>query len=314
MPAKKRTRKDRSSSALPPDEKNFDLIKYFVQYYDYKNIDFDRLMETLPHKFPLKLGEKSVGAALVDWQGIFVKLVAATVRMSKPPDMSEEEYAEYFQALYDAASPEAKRAIGEPFLDMLAYVFKFLPPKLSDAVRDLCFEAHYSAVASAKGEARDARTKSIRQIVFKKLLRAERKAILARFPKVERQSKTKAAWKDDATLVDFANRVSLRQHLVLAIKKTYDNSDGDEDWSTDLQESKDYQLLITGVPKATINLAIRRVGDTNLSKREREPLSIACEMARRELDLPLQKTQTLRAYYSKGQNLKKKVRSRKNSG
>src|SRR5215216_808629 len=180
MPAKKRSRKDQSSSALPPDEKDFDSIKYFVQYYDYKNIDFDRLMETLPHKFPLKLGEKSVGAALVDWQDIFVKLVAASARMAQPPDISDEEYAQNFHALYDAASPEAKRAIGRPFLGMLAYVFKFLPAKLSDAVRDLCVEAFYSEVASPKGKAGEARTTSTREIVVKKLLKEERKAILAR--------------------------------------------------------------------------------------------------------------------------------------
>lgn len=299
MPPKKRTRKDRSSSARPSDQIDFDLIKYFVQYYDYKNIDFDRLMETLPHKFPLKLGEKSVGAAFVNWQELFVKLVAASAQMAQPPDISDEEYAQHFHALYDAASPEAKRAIGRPFLGMLAYVFKFLPAKLSDAVRDLCIEAFYSEVASEKGDVGQTRTKSTREIIVKRLVSEERKAILARFPKVERQSKTKPAWKNDATLVDFANLVSLRQLLVQAIKKTYDNSDGDEDWTTDLQESKDYQLLKTGVPNALINLAIRRVGDTNLSKREREPLSIACEVSCRELDLPLQKTETLRAYYSK---------------
>jgi len=310
MPAKKRSPKDRSSSALPPDEKDFDPIKYFVQYYDYKTIDFDRLMETLPHKFPLKLGEKSVGAALVDWPDIFVKLVAASARMSKPPDISDEEYAQYFQALYDAASPEVKKAIGEPFLSMLAYVFKFLPSRLSDALRDLCFEANYSAVASQKSEAGEAGTKSIREIVVKKLLRAERQAILARFPKVERQSKTKPAWKNDSTLVDFANLVSRRKLLVQAIKKTHDDSDGDEGWTTELLESNNYKLLKTEVPKTIVNLAIRRVADTNLTKREREPLSIACEMACRELDLPLQKPQTLRAYCSKGQRLKKKARSR----
>jgi hypothetical protein len=314
MPAKKRSRKDRPSSASAPDEKLLEFVAYLTQYYDYKNFDPARPLETLPHKFPLKLGETSVGAALVAWQDIFVKLVAGSARMSKPPDISDEEYAQHFHALYEAASPEAKRAISEPFFGMLAYLFKFLPAKLSDAVRDLCFEAFYSEVASQKGEAGEAGTKSTREIVVKKLLREERKAILARFPKVERQSKTKPAWKNDATLVEFANLVSLRQLLVQAIKKTYDNSDGDEDWTTYLQESNDYQLLKTGVPKATIKLAIRRIGDTNLSKREKEPLSIACETACRELDLPLQKTQTLRAYYSKGKNLKKKVRSRKNPG
>jgi hypothetical protein len=45
------------------------------------------------------------------------------------------------------------------------------------------------------------------------------------------------------------------------------------------------------------------------SQRQREPVSIACEMARRELGLPEQETETLRGYHQDGNKLLKRDRS-----
>jgi hypothetical protein len=86
--------------------------------------------------------------------------------------------------------------------------------------------------------------------------------------------------------------------------------DGAEGWTEDLEDSADFQLLRTDIPKKPLKKAIDRVAITKGKGREGEPVSIACEMARQELDLPVQKSQTLRTYYTKGLSLLKKDRNR----
>jgi hypothetical protein len=70
-------------------------------------------------------------------------------------------------------------------------------------------------------------------------------------------------------------------------------------------------MLSTGVPPNAIKWAIRRIGDDELTARDKEETLIACEVARQELDLPHQEIQTLRGYYLAGLNLLRSDRQKR---
>lgn len=307
MPAKKQKPQQKSDDSRP-DEKLLAFAEALTQYYDYKDTDFTNLLKTLPENFPLKIGNSVVGAAYVNWRLVLSKIFSMSARASKPPDRTDEEHADMVMRLWDAASPEAREAVSEPFLLMLYYIFRFTPATLSETLRHLCSEAFYESIYRKLEKANRKTSPSPRKFV-EKILKQERAAMLARLPKLKREgTKTKAQWRDNATLIKYAGVVGSRKLLVQTIKKTYDDSGGAEGWTEDLQDSPDFRLLKTGISQSLLNKIIRRVANTGLSKREREPIAIACEMARVELDLPVQKPPTLRTYYAKGLALTKTQR------
>ena len=83
-------------------------------------------------------------------------------------------------------------------------------------------------------------------------------------------------------------------------------------WTEDLKQDSTYQLLSTNVPQTVIDHGVRRVA-SELSERELQPLSIALEMARFELDLKEQDIETLHKYYAEGVKLLKAERNRPTS-
>lgn len=95
------------------------------------------------------------------------------------------------------------------------------------------------------------------------------------------------------------------------MKNMYERCDFDEGWSEDLKQDEQFQMLSGGTSSAVIAWAIRRIGDDEISDREREPLSLACEMARRELKLPEQEIETLRTYFADGGKLRKEERTKR---
>ncbi len=124
--------------------------------------------------------------------------------------------------------------------------------------------------------------------------------------------RTKPAWRDKEVHKQYAQRVNDKRSLAECIKNMYDECLGEDGWIQDLYQDSTYQRLSQDVADEIITWAIRRVasGDT-IPQREREPLSIACEMARQELDLPDQDIETLRSYYTEGKKLIQQDRSKR---
>lgn len=127
----------------------------------------------------------------------------------------------------------------------------------------------------------------------------------------DRNTRTNRAWRDEGTLKQYARRVSDRTPLVSSIKDMYEDCEGEAGWIEDLQLDSTYQLLSRDVPDEILIWARKRVASDDMSAREREPRSIACEMARRELDLPEQSVETLREYYRDGAKLLRQERSQR---
>jgi|ERR1041384_5444215 hypothetical protein len=114
--------------------------------------------------------------------------------------------------------------------------------------------------------------------------------------------RTPLAWQDNGTLTQYAQRVDDRLPLVRRIKDMYEDCLGGDGWTEDLQQDSTFQKLSQGVPTEIIHYANRRVASNEIPAREREPLSIACEIAQQELGLPKQDVETLRSYYTAGRS------------
>lgn len=89
----------------------------------------------------------------------------------------------------------------------------------------------------------------------------------------------------------------------------YEDCLGEDGWIQDLRQDSNFQKLSQDMPDETISWAVRQVAsEDTIPQRERE--SIACEIARQELDLPEQDIETLRSYYTEGKKLIQKDRSK----
>jgi hypothetical protein len=116
---------------------------------------------------------------------------------------------------------------------------------------------------------------------------------------LKRKTRTNPAWNAESKK-EFAQRVSDLKGLTTRMKEVFDDCDGDDYWVPELRADATFKLLSPAVSEDSILWAIRRIGSEDLPPREREPLSIACEIARMELDLPEQDIETLRNYYGDG--------------
>jgi hypothetical protein len=302
--------KKQSRKAKPAKDRTAEFIEHLRQYYDHDRFDFKKFPQDIPQRFPLTLGPKRIGSAFVDWKEIVVKLLATFVMQTKPAELTDDEHIERVREWYFAASPAVRIAALQPIYSMIFHVFEFLPAKVSEAIVQLSAEANYFA---AMLNQRDRGAKGPSPAKFADFVaKRERKFIIARLPKAQRDSsKTNPAWRNPSTLKQYATLVGSRKLLVRSIKQVHAEYSGASGWTEYLDENSDFQMLRTGVSKPVLNWAIKRAADDGLSKREREPLSIACEMARQELNLDKQELQTLRNYYTKGAGLLKQDRSQR---
>ena len=190
-----------------------------------------------------------------------------------------------------------------PFFSILWHIAEYTPQKLNDAINNLFAEAHLKIVIDREKKLGSAQLPSVKQFT-EWLAKRERKAASKRLPEVRGGTrKTKPEWKDKAMLRRYAELVTERRVLCQCIKDVYDLCEGDDSWVEDLKQDSTYQRLSENVPSASLTWAIRRVATDTLPKREKESLAIACEIGRQELELPKQKTETLRSYYKSGRKL-----------
>jgi len=190
---------------------------------------------------------------------------------------------------------------------MLFHVFEYLPQQLKESLVQLLAEGNFKSLSSMA--ARRGLRAQTRSDFAGSMLKRQRQIILARLPKSKSpNTRTKPKWRDAATLKNFAQLVNSRKLLAETIKRVYDQADGAFGWRNDLQSDGDYQLLKAAAPKKPLDWALKRVAAGG-EKRDRQPLALACEMARQELNLDPQQPQTLRTYYLKGKALLKKPKA-----
>lgn len=105
-------------------------------------------------------------------------------------------------------------------------------------------------------------------------------------------------WKKPETLEDYRAKVNDLHPLWNYIVKFYRDRFEDSSWMEDLKGDKTYKTLSKSLASVPQDL-LKRVADEDVEGREREPLALALEHARRELDLPEQDTETLRRKYGR---------------
>jgi hypothetical protein len=254
----------------------------------------------------IEIGGMKLALVFVDWKEVCIRLLISSLRAARPAEESDSAFTERIKTLFGNASPSAKRAALDPIYLMLFHTFEYLPEQLTESLVQLLAEGYYEGIKPVV--ARRGLPMQARPAFADDMLKRQRRLILARLPKSKSSNtRTKPRWKDPTALMAYARLVNSRKLLTEIIKKTHDRADGADDWRDDLADNSDYQLLRPSVPPTTLEWALRRVAE-DVAKRDREPLALACEMARQELGLDTQKPQTLRNYYLRGVQLSKRNR------
>lgn len=139
--------------------------------------------------------------------------------------------------------------------------------------------------------------------------REESKKFVKMFSEAERARRSKrwritkggdrrsnADWSDPRRRKDFQQRVNELRPLWAFIKSFHKKNQDDDGWMSMLKnESHRYRDLTENCSDP--DDLLRRVADENVSPRKREPLALALEHARRELNLPEAESETLRKYF-----------------
>jgi hypothetical protein len=220
--------------------------------------------------------------------------------MGKPDGLTEDEYIDelwkYFKALDGTETEKAMR----PLYATMWHMMEFLPEKLNDSIERLALEGRQKVVMDHQRKI-GAEIPSPAKFA-EEVAKFEKEAIKRRLPTLQ-PTKTKPAWKNEGNLKRFADKVLTRQLLCQCMKNIYDRCDFLEEWADDLMHDAQFKLLSREVPQEAIAWAIRQIGDDAVTARDKEPVPLACEISRQELDLPLQDIQTLNSYYLEGAKL-----------
>jgi hypothetical protein len=211
----------------------------------------------------------------------------------KPDDLTEEQYIEILSNYFNSLSGKQVSEHMLPTLATVWHMLEFLPQKVNDAIRLLAAEGHGKMIIDRQLKL-GVEVKSPAKMADE-LAKIERDTIKRRLPKIQ-PSKTKPAWQNPDNLRKFAIRVETRRLLCQQMKNVYDRCDFLDDWADYLREDEQFQLLSKDISKEAIAWAIRQIGDDKITARDKELVPVACEIARRELDLPFQEIQTLNGY------------------
>jgi hypothetical protein len=144
---------------------------------------------------------------------------------------------------------------------------------------------------------------------FKKLIQDSAWREIKPHLQTSRGIRTPTDWRGDEQVKKYAERVSERRLLATCIKDKYLECDEAPGWISDLKEDPNFNKLSAGIAQDALNRAIRRAADDSLSDRERQPLSIALDMARFELELSELDIETLGNKYDVGNKLLKAARA-----
>ncbi|HMH44633.1 MAG TPA: hypothetical protein VK557_14175 [Pyrinomonadaceae bacterium] len=296
--------------ATPGFEKIMAFIRHLDEYDDFSAGFMDNFPDKLPRSFPLKLGPDVVGHAIIDWRKIAGKLFGIIALKPKPDGWTEEQYIEILINYFNSLSGNQVSEHMLPTLSTVWHMLEFLPQKINDAIKLLAAEGHGKMIIDRQLKL-GVEVKSPAKIADE-LAKIERDTIKGRLPKLQ-PTKTKPAWKNENNLRRFAEKVMARQLLCQCMKNVYDRCDFLDDWADYLDYNKEFKLLSADVPPEAITWAIRQIGDDKILARDKEPVPVACEIARRELDLPFQEIQTLNGYYLEGVKLLRDDRRKQKS-
>ena len=292
------------TSAIDKKMRQAALAIHFHRYSDSAKGD-------LPRTFNLKLGLEIVGTASIDWTAVIMVIMDYMIAGQHGSRMSNEEYAKHAEQLsqiFTIDSPDTEKT--SILFHRLFHMLAHLPDSLNAALALLFAESARDAEI-ARGKERGSTDIPSAAKFAKWATKEQREFIMARLPQMRGgNKKTKPTWRDEANLRRYAERVNERWLLSICIKDMYDECDGEPGWIEDLKQDSSFQRLSVDVPKKTVTWAIKRIASDKMAARTREPLSIACEMARQELDFPEQGLETLHRYYTTGNELIKKTRKK----
>ena len=292
----------------PSFMKLVETVNRLSEYSDFTPEFLENFPKNLPCKFALKLGPNIIGYAVIDWRAVGGKLLDALTLKPKPEELSEEEYFQLLRDYIESLSAKEQFQVLLPSFSAMWHMLEHMPKKMHDALVQLAMEGRQKVIIKQQREL----GKSVPSPAkfAEQLAKIEKDAIKSRLPKLK-PTKTKPAWQNADNLRGFAERVMVRQLLCQCMKNVYDRCDFLDDWADDLRHDEQFRLLSSEVSQEAITWAIRQIGDDRISPRDRETVLVACEIARRELDLPFQEIQTLRGYYQEGTRLLRADRNKR---
>jgi hypothetical protein len=243
----------------------------------------------LPAEFNLKLGPEVVGTVKIDWTSAIRVIMDIMVARKVGSEMSDEEYIAHvrlLESIFAGPSPDLERQ--EKLLHWLLHMVAHLPDKLNRSIALLSVEAERDADI-AEGKKLSLRDIPSSGSLANWVAKIEREAVMRRLPETRGGSRrTKPQWQSKIALRIYAMHVDERLSVAERIKRIYRHCDGAPGWTEDLNRDKTFQKLRQGVPDRIIRWATKYVADQGISSRNKSALIVACEIARRELELPKQ--------------------------
>jgi hypothetical protein len=189
----------------------------------------------------------------------------------------------------DALVREAQRRLA----GVRSFIEGILPLRLSVMLTQLAAEAIMSVAADPTPRS------DVEEI--EKLFLPYALALIGR-SKAGGDNRSRYNWEDPENLMSFASKVEELSPLWKYIKRFYNTNCDDPGWASMLRESSKFKAL-AGQHGVVPDDLLRRITNQSLNKREREPLTLALEHARRLLGIPEYKSGTLRPYYESGKKL-----------
>lgn len=219
-----------------------------------------------------------------------------------------QDAAEFEKGMRDECDRQAAFWMAEKATRIAEQISRHLPGMVGDmlanAIKGQTFYDFYEAFKALKPEDQPPSVKDFKKLISRQAV----KSVEPHLPST-RHIRTHPDWQREENKKLFAQKVNERKALANSIKDKYEECDFEAGWIEDLKQDSTYLLLSVNVPQEVIDHGVKRVA-SELSERERQPLSIALEMARKELGFQEQDIETLHKYYAEGVKLLKADRNR----
>jgi hypothetical protein len=144
MPRKKDSRKAQSA-----EDNVREFIERVRQYEDFSSNLFDQIPKSFPRRLPLKFGSRVVGKAVIDWVAVSAQIFDTFAAMSKPADLSDDEYTQQLKSIPVEVVWEKMLL---PIYMTVAHMLEFLPEKFNDAIKHLFLEGRHKMIIKNEQE------------------------------------------------------------------------------------------------------------------------------------------------------------------
>lgn len=264
--------------------------------------------ETFAQSFPNLKDELALHADA--YLAIFTEEKKAERRADLKAQGIEQTEEEFETTIKENCEAAARYWVTEKANRISEAISRHLPGMVSDmmiaAIKGQTFYDLHEAYKQLKPDDEPPSVKGFKKMV----LDAAWRDIKPHLP-ATKHVRTHPDWRGDDTRKQYSQRVNERKLLATCIKDMFEECEHGPGWMVDLKNDPTFQRLSLDVPKEVIEFAMKRVASDGASDRERQPLSVALEMARRELELQEQDIETLHKYYAEGSKLLKAERGQR---